>query len=84
LLGKRISSIGCGGAPSSKAVLDFLRECYGNIVIEGYACTEAGQIAKEDGTIYGGIQFKLLDIPDYGYSNADKPFPRGELIVTLQ
>lgn len=35
LLGKRISSIGCGGAPSSKAVLDFLRECYGPIVDEG-------------------------------------------------
>jgi long-subunit acyl-CoA synthetase (AMP-forming) len=39
LLGKRISGIGCGGAPSSKAVLDFLKECYGPIVDEGFPCS---------------------------------------------
>lgn len=35
LLGKRMSSVVCGGAPSSKAVMEFLRECFGAIVDEG-------------------------------------------------
>jgi hypothetical protein len=52
------------------------------LISRGYACTEAGQIARQDGALYSGVQYKLLDVEDYGYSSKDKPFPRGELLVT--
>ena len=40
-----------------------------------------GQIARQDGTLYPGVDFKLLDVEEYGYKKSDKPFPRGELLV---
>jgi long-subunit acyl-CoA synthetase (AMP-forming) len=46
LLGRRIVSISSGGAPTSSDVKQFLISVWGeNIVSEGYACTEAGQLA---------------------------------------
>ena len=42
-----------------------------------------GQIARQDGTLYPGVDFKLLDVEEYGYKKSDKPFPRGELLVTM-
>ncbi len=70
-----------GGAPSSPAVLEFLRECFGPIVSDGYGSTEVGSIALEDGTLISNVDFHITDVPDYGYFSTDLPFPRGELLV---
>ena len=78
-----------GSAPLSANVMDFLRICFGCLVIEGYGLTEttsavAGTAPEEHrGGHVGGpapsVELKLADIPDMKYTNADLPSPRGEV-----
>tara|TARA_R110002050_G_scaffold14682_1_gene46139 strand:- start:596 stop:1096 length:501 start_codon:yes stop_codon:yes gene_type:complete len=78
ILGRRISDISTGGAPTSVDVKQFLKECFGKKrVSEGYACTEAGQLADDDGTVYSNVKARIMDVPELGYMSTDKPFPRG-------
>ena len=67
----------------------FLRICFSVPVLEGYGMTEAActmTITHQDSTALGNVGYpnsavevKLEDIPDMGYTNADKPNPRGEV-----
>lgn len=82
VLGKRIRSVGCGGALPSPALMQFLEECFGQgVASEGYGSTEAGSIAGKGGHLVSGVQIQLVDVPELGYFGTDQPYPRGELYV---
>ena len=78
-----------GASPISADVMDFLRICFGATVIEGYGMTETActicMTAPGDtssGHVGGPLaccEVKLADIPEMGYTTADRPDPRGEV-----
>lgn len=80
-LGDRLTSATVGSAPTSQAVKDFMAECFGVAMWDGYGSTEAGSGSV---TVNGMINrrfvidYKLRDVPELGYYLTDKPYPRGE------
>ena len=78
-----------GASPLGSEVMTFLRVCFGAVVIEGYGLTESSSCCSatlpeevEPGHVGGpipGVEIKLADIPDMKYTNADQPYPRGEV-----
>lgn len=78
-----------GASPIGAEVMDFLRICFSAIVIEGYGLTESSSCCSatlpeevEAGHVGGpipSVEIKLDDIPDMKYTNADQPYPRGEV-----
>eukprot|EP01117_Protostelium_nocturnum_P007446 TRINITY_DN2663_c0_g1_i16.p1 TRINITY_DN2663_c0_g1~~TRINITY_DN2663_c0_g1_i16.p1 ORF type:complete len:1279 (-),score=483.63 TRINITY_DN2663_c0_g1_i16:1251-5087(-) len=80
-LGKRIRSIGSGGAPTSPQVLAFLKKCFKCGVSSGYGSTETGSVFSSGGIDLTKVEFKLEDVPELNYYSTDKPFPRGEILV---
>lgn len=78
-----------GASPISGEVIDFMRICFSATVIEGYGMTETActisMTLPEDttpGHVGGPLpccEVKLEDIPEMGYTNADQPYPRGEV-----
>ncbi len=82
-LGDRLLTSVYGSAPSSPKVVKFMADCFLLHLYDGYANTEtgAGAIAI-DGHINKAtvLDYKLADVPELGYYNADKPNPRGELL----
>jgi long-chain acyl-CoA synthetase len=80
-----------GSAPISPDVLQTLRAVLSNDFIEGYGLTESyavvlGQLTGDNSAGNCGppaiaVECKLRDVPDMGYTSADKPYPRGELLV---
>mmetsp|Transcript_83842 Transcript_83842/g.237039 ORF Transcript_83842/g.237039 Transcript_83842/m.237039 type:complete len:722 (+) Transcript_83842:2218-4383(+) len=91
-LGDRCSTVGTGGAPCSKAILNWMKETFGvgaDLVGENYGCTEIGNIATNgyiDSKFVGGTEasdyhVKLADLPDLGFLSTDLPYPRGEVLV---
>ena len=80
VLGGRTQSIGTGGAATAAEVLQFMRDCFQCGVVDGYGATEVGAIGW-DGVQNTSCETKLLDRPDMGYTNADRPYPRGEICV---
>ena len=79
-LGGRLAFLATGGAASEPAVREVLGEVLGLPVAEGYGTTETGTIAT-DGRLKPDIAFRLVDVPDMGFTTADRPHPRGELAV---
>ncbi|UJR28960.1 hypothetical protein I4U23_010177 [Adineta vaga] len=53
------------------------KHCYVN---ESYGITECGSIAK-DNIIDSTLQYRLISVPEMGYTVDDQPYPRGELCV---
>jgi len=90
-LGGRVRVMVTGSAPLAPKVMDFLRIAFNAEVYEGYGQTEtsAGLSATTKGDIESGhvgmpllcCEIKLLDIPELKYTNNDKPYPRGEILV---
>lgn len=80
-----------GSAPMSQQTNDFLKINLKCPVVQGYGLTETvGGVTcsipgrSKSGTCGGpfpGVQVKLKDLPDMGYLNDDKPYPRGEVCV---
>ena len=78
-----------GASPISEEVMLFLRICFSTPVVEGYGMTENActmTITGDHTTSLGNVgwptratEVKLEDIPDMGYTHADKPYPRGEV-----
>uniref|UniRef100_A0A8C8RG61 long-chain-fatty-acid--CoA ligase n=1 Tax=Pelusios castaneus TaxID=367368 RepID=A0A8C8RG61_9SAUR len=66
LLGGKIRTLLCGGAPLSAATQRFMNICFCCPVGQGYGLTES----VGAGTITEG-----------GYYNTDKPYPRGEILI---
>ncbi|KDD73239.1 AMP-binding enzyme, partial [Helicosporidium sp. ATCC 50920] len=90
-LGGRVRVMVSGSAPIAPEVLMFLKICFDAHVIEGYGMTEtsASAIVSAPGDpVLGhvgpplpGVEVKLVDVPEMGYTNADAPHPRGEVCL---
>lgn len=81
-LGDRLCYAICSTAPTAPEITTFLRNCFQIPVFDVYGATENGivtvehHIAREHVTDY-----KLLDVPELGYTTRDTPYPRGELLI---
>ncbi|KAG9152215.1 hypothetical protein Leryth_016390 [Lithospermum erythrorhizon] len=90
-LGGRVRFMGSGASPLSADVMDFLRVCFGCLVIEGYGMTESSCVisSMDEGDILTGhvgspntaCEIKLVDVPEMNYTSEDQPHPRGEICV---
>lgn len=71
-----------GSAPVSTEVHEFVERLIDAPLVEGYGSTEAGGVLV-DGRIVRPmvVDYKLADVPELGYTTADLPHPRGELLV---
>ena len=81
-LGDRLVASAVGGAPLAPAIHDFVEDCFGIFLSNGYGNTEAGNgMLAMDGIIQSPpvIEYRLRDVPELGYYLTDKPYPRGEL-----
>ncbi|MEP3890943.1 MAG: thioester reductase domain-containing protein [Hellea sp.] len=81
-LGDRFTSGMTAAAPTSKAVMDFMAECFGVRLRDIYGSTEAGAGSVSiNGVINRNtvLDYKIRDVPELGYYVSDKPYPRGEL-----
>lgn len=91
ILGGRVRYMVSGASPLSPEVMDFLRVCFGCIVVEGYGMTEASCVISnmdETDILSGHVgapstacEIKLVDVPEMNYTSEDKPHPRGEICV---
>ena len=79
-LGPRCANLTLGGAKVSPALLQLLRDYLPILVSDSYGTSESAGIMV-DGRVNSKVRVKLLDRPDLGYTNADKPLPRGEICV---
>ncbi|CAF4468704.1 unnamed protein product, partial [Didymodactylos carnosus] len=67
IFGTRLKNVSTGGAPISDTVKQFMIRCFGaHRVYEGYGCTEAGDIADDNGSLCAGVKIKLEDVPELG------------------
>jgi fatty acid CoA ligase FadD9 len=81
-LGDRLTMLTTGSAPTAPAVVSFLARCFDVPVVDGYGSTELGGVTA-DGLLNreNVVAWKLADVPELGYLETDKPYPRGELLV---
>jgi fatty acid CoA ligase FadD9 len=84
LLGGRVLAVGCGSAALSPEIKAFMESVLDQHLMIGYSSTEiaGGMIVADEHVLRPPvIDYKLLDVPELGYFNTDKPYPRGELAV---
>src|SRR5262249_9091018 len=84
IMGGRLLSVGCGSAPLAPETHAFMESMLDMHVPIGYSATEiAGGTVLVDGKVQRPpvVDYKLADVPELGYFNTDKPYPRGELLV---
>ena len=69
-------------APLSAEMKTFIESCLDATLTDAYGLTEIGAVTS-DGIIVRPlvIDYKLVDVPELGYFNTDRPYPRGELLV---
>ena len=81
-LGDRLLAAVTAAAPTSPALLSFLKKCFKIPVFNSYGSTEAGILTFENKIISTVLtEYKLVSVPDCGYFTSDKPYPRGELRI---
>ncbi|KAG1365446.1 long chain acyl-CoA synthetase 6, peroxisomal [Cocos nucifera] len=90
-LGGRVRIMTSGASPLSPDVMDFLRICFGGMILEGYGMTETACVisAMDEGDPLTGhvgspnpaCEIKLVDVPEMSYTSDDQPYPRGEICV---
>jgi len=83
MVGARAHSVSVGSAKVPDSLLCFLRGVFGcsSQVYDGYGTTEFGHLLKNGKICQEGVEVKLVDVPQLGYSSSDMPHPRGELLV---
>ncbi|XP_044161408.1 long-chain-fatty-acid--CoA ligase 4 isoform X1 [Bufo gargarizans] len=91
LLGGNVRMMLCGGAPLSPQTQRFMNICFCCPVGQGYGLTEtcgAGTITEVTDYSTGRVgaplsccEIKLRDWLEGGYTNEDKPHPRGEIVI---
>ena len=79
-LGGATLVLSVGGAAVRQELTQFLRSVLPCVVLETLGLTECGGVLRNSRP-YPGTQVTLIDRPDLGYTNADLPYPRGELAV---
>ena len=79
-LGDRLCLVTTGAAPTAPEVLAFLARCFACSVINAYGATELGMVTV-NGHVRPDVEYKLVDVPELGYTTSDVPYPRGELLV---
>ena len=80
ILGNRLQVLISTGAPLAHRVYRWLFRIFGRTVINAYGTTETGGLAS-NGLVASGAEVRLIDCPQLGYSTADKPNPRGEVLA---
>lgn len=90
-LGGRVRLMVSGGAALHPDIQQFMSVCMGVKIIQGYGLTECcGPVSVQEisdgipGSIGAPIpclEFKLVDVPDMGYTSSDQPNPRGEICI---
>jgi fatty acid CoA ligase FadD9 len=53
---------------------------FGRTIVNAYGTTETGGLAS-NGIVSAGAEVRLIDCPQIGYTTADKPHPRGEILA---
>ncbi|KLN67139.1 hypothetical protein ZX61_01010 [Vibrio sp. VPAP30] len=85
VFGGQVNWISCGSAPLSEQMKSFMESLFDlelNII---YGSTEAGAIAVSGQLLSPPVEnYKLVDVPELGYSTQDSPYPRGELLIKTQ
>ncbi|MBN3289703.1 ACSL4 ligase, partial [Polypterus senegalus] len=91
LLGGNIRLMLSGGAPLSPTTQRFMNICFCCPVGQGYGLTEtcgAGTIMESSDNTVGRVgaplmcnEISLRDWPEGGYTEKDKPNPRGEILI---
>jgi fatty acid CoA ligase FadD9 len=81
-LGDRMLLALTASAPTPPDVLAFVKRCFDIPVVNVFAGTEYGQLFI-DGTVnrHNVLELKLVSVPELGYLETDRPYPRGELRV---
>ncbi|KAJ9108937.1 hypothetical protein QFC21_000259 [Naganishia friedmannii] len=74
LLGGNVKIITTGSAPISPDVVETLKACFACIPWDTVGYKTAGHPRP-------GVLLKLKDVPDLNYTSADKPYPRGEVLI---
>jgi fatty acid CoA ligase FadD9 len=83
LLGGRIAWAGCGSAPLSAELREFMESLLGLKLYDVYGSTEAAAISVDNRIMRPPvIDYRLEDVPELGYFRTDLPHPRGELLLT--
>ncbi|WP_343599487.1 carboxylic acid reductase [Mycobacterium sp.] len=85
LLGGRFICAMTGSAPISAELAAWVESLLDMHLLDGYGSTEAGMVLF-DGEVQRPpvIDYKLVDVPDLGYFDTDKPYPRGELLLKTE
>jgi fatty acid CoA ligase FadD9 len=84
ILGGRVLAVGCGSAALSPEIKVFMEAVLDQHLLIGYSSTEiaGGMVVADEHVLRPPVlDYKLLDVPQLGYFNTDKPYPRGELAV---
>ncbi|BDB43224.1 carboxylic acid reductase [Mycobacterium kiyosense] len=85
LLGGRFIFAMTGSAPTFPELKTWVESLLEMHLLDGYGSTEAGMVLF-DGEVQRPpvIDYKLVDVPDLGYFNTDRPYPRGELLLKTE
>lgn len=82
VLGGRVIHAPCGSAPLAPELAEFLRNDLDVPLLDSYGTTETGLVMLDHRVQSPPVvDYKLVDVPELGYSTADSPYPRGELLV---
>lgn len=91
LIGGKLRVLLSGGAPLTPEVQKFIRTCLGCKVLQGYGLTETSSTAcivdSEDLTVghvgppLAGVDLRLVNWEEGGYTVKDKNGPRGEIVI---
>ncbi|XWS58192.1 hypothetical protein CRYUN_Cryun08bG0013600 [Craigia yunnanensis] len=90
-LGGRVRIMGSGASPLSPDVMEFMRVCFGCLLLEGYGMTETSciitlmdvgdNLTGHVGSPNSACEIKLVDVHEMNYTSDDEPYPRGEICV---
>jgi fatty acid CoA ligase FadD9 len=82
LLGGRVLNLIVSTAPLAAELAAFLESCLDVHVTDLYGLTEVVPVTRDGIVVRPSVtDYKLIDVPELGYFTADKPYPRGELLV---
>lgn len=82
LMGGRIEWAGCASAPLSKELHVFIESMLKIKLHNIYGSTEAGVIWVDNHLLSPPVSdYKIVDVPEFGYFTSDMPHPRGELRI---